>query len=152
MELHAIKSFYDSRQGLVELDDDTLSIVRQVRELYGNRVKVSWEPTTEWFVFSENCNDGTERLIFTTPELDGRALERLLMADSQARLYQDAYDKNEQEQDEALARRDSAGQERLRDHGERLAHGLKKDDIGPYPLQVSVSGRRKGQNGKGKGR
>lgn len=138
MELRAIPAFYSHREGLVQLEDDVLSIVRQVREVYGDKVKISWEPTSQWFVFSEICTDGTERLIFTCQELDGRAIERLRIADSQARGYEDAYDRQEREQDEAFAAREEAATERLRAQGERLAHALKKDFIGPYPLQVAV--------------
>lgn len=138
MELHAIKTFYSRREGLVELEDDVLSIVRQVREAHGNRVKICWEPTTGMYVFSENCEDGTERLIFMVEELDGRALERLAQADSLSRGYDDAYDRLEREQDEAFARADEEKAERLREEGERLAHALKQDGIGPHPLQVAV--------------
>jgi len=139
MELHAVKAFYSRREGLVELEDDVLSIVRQVREAHGDRVKISWEPTTEMYVFSENCGDGTERLIFMVEELDGRTLERLAQADSFSRGYVDAYDRTEREQDEAFAAREEAARERLRDQGERLAHALKKDGIGPHPLQIRVT-------------
>ena len=138
MEIHAIKAFYSARDGLVELEDDVLSIVRQIREVYGNKVKVAWEPTTEYFVLSENCEDGTERLIFTCEQLDGRALERLLQADGHRRGYEDAYDRQEREQDEAFAESDGNYRDALRDSGERLAHALKKDDIGPHPLKVAV--------------
>ena len=55
MELRAIKAFYDAREGLVTLDDDVLSIVQQVRELYGDKIRVCWEPTTEHYVLSELC-------------------------------------------------------------------------------------------------
>ena len=138
MEIPAIKAFYSHREGLVELDDDVLSIVRQIRELYGQRVRVAWEPTTGMFVFSEICEDETERLIFVTQSLDGRALRRLLQADGHRSGYEDAYDRQEREQDEAFAAREEAERERLRDQGERLAHALKKDFIGPYPLQIAV--------------
>lgn len=138
MELHAVKAYYSQHHGLVELEDDVLSIVRQVREVYGNRVKIAWEPTTEHYVFSEHCDDGTERLIFTTPELDGRALERLLRSDSHGRGYEDVYDRQEREQDEAFAARQEADRERLRESGERLAHAMKKDDIGRYPLSIAI--------------
>jgi len=138
MELRAVKSFYTTPEGLVTLDDDVLSIVRQVREAHGDRIRISWEPTCGHYVFSENCADGTERLIFICEELDGRAMQRLAQADSQSRGYEDAYDRSEREQDEALAAREEAARERLRESGERLAHALKKDFIGPYPIQVAV--------------
>lgn len=139
MELQALKLFYDNRHGIVELEDDVLSIVRQVREIYGDRIRICLEPTTGQYVFSENCDDGTERLIFSTSELDARAITRLLEADSQSRGYQDAYDKMEREQDEHRAAVDEAYREKIRAGGEEIAHALKKDGAMPrFPLSVSV--------------
>jgi len=139
MELRAIKSFYTSREGMVTLDDDVLSIVRQVRELYGDKVKICWEPTTEHYVFIENSADGAERLIFTTPELDGRAFERLLASDSHARNYEDPYDASEREQDELHARRDEPYLDQIRGAGEELAWSLGDGKHGPgYKQSIHV--------------
>lgn len=140
MELHAIKAFYDERHGLVELEDDVLSIVRQTREHFGNRVKITWEPTTEHYVFIENCEDGTERLIFTTDVLDARSLLRLIASDSHGRGYEDAYDKKEREQDQAQAELDAQNMEGIRDAGERLAWALGDGKHGPgYKQSISVT-------------
>jgi len=139
MELKAVKMFYDARLGLVELEDDVLSIVSQVRELYGNKVKICLEPTTGHYVFSENSADGTERLIFTTPTLDARCLTRLVAADSTARGYTDAYELMEREQDEFRAREQEQMRETIRDEAERLTHALKHSGAVPHlPLQVNV--------------
>src|SRR5215469_925651 len=62
--LHAIRSFYDQRLGLVTLEDDVLSVVRQVRELYGGRVFVLLDEITGAYHLVENSAEGTERLIF----------------------------------------------------------------------------------------
>jgi len=140
MELHAVQAYYDANHGLVELEDDVLSIVRQVRERYGGKVKINWEPTTEHYVFIENCADGTERLIFTTPHLDGRDLERLFKADAALSGHEDPYDRQEREQDDEFAARDEAKLEELREQGEKLAHALKQDGVedSRYPTQVAV--------------
>src|SRR5215471_19709825 len=81
MELRTLKTWYTARDGWVTLDDDVLSIVRQVRDLFGNRVTVEMNPQNGDYVFVEHCEDGADRLIFTTQELDGRCVERLLRAD-----------------------------------------------------------------------
>src|SRR6266516_2698587 len=139
MELHAVKTFYTARDGLVSLEDDVLSVVRQVRELYGDRIKVCMEQTTGEYVFSENCADGTERLIFTTTELDGRALLRLQQADSQSRGYEDAYDRQEHEQDEEFERRQKESLEKLAPAAEELAWSLGDGKFGPgYRQSISV--------------
>jgi hypothetical protein len=132
MELRALKTFYSLREGLVTLEDDVLSVVRQVRELYGDRIKICLEPTTGQYVFSENCGDGSERLIFTTPSLDARSLQRLLTADSQLRGYEDPYDKAEREQDEAFMEKDKTALDGIRDAGERLAWAMEEDGKGTH--------------------
>lgn len=141
-QLHAVKTFYDNREGLVELEDDVLSIVRQVRELYGDAITVSVEPTTGQFVFTEHCEDGTDRLIFACNELDARSLDRLQRADSRSPGYEDAYDAAEREQDAAHAAADSVLREKIWEEGERLAHALRQDGADtPMPLKVFVPGR-----------
>jgi hypothetical protein len=140
MELRAVKTFYTDRLGVVELEDDVLSIVRQVREMYGDRVTVNLEPTTGEYVFIEHSDDGTEKLIFTTPELDGRALQRLIASDSQSRGYEDAYEKLEKEQDEAHRALDEENLEKIRDAGERLAWALGDGRYGPgYHQSIRVN-------------
>lgn len=139
MELHAIKAYYTFHEGMVELDDDVLSIVRQTRELFGDRVKICWEPTSEHFVFSEMCEDGTERLIFVCEELDPRALGRLIRADGHARGHKDPYDAAEREQDDYRRESEERDLDRVRAGGEMLAHALKKDGVVPHlPLSVSI--------------
>jgi hypothetical protein len=139
-ELRAIKTYYDSRQGLVTLSDDVLGIVCQVRELYGGRVSVNWEPTTESFIFTENCEDGTERLIFACDELDPRALERLQRSDSHSRMYEDVYDKAEREQDELQAARDAKIlDEQIMPAAEELAWSLGDGKFGPgYKQSIAI--------------
>lgn len=139
MELRAVKAFYSAREGLVELDDDVLSIVRSVRELYGNRISIHHEPTTGAFVFVENCEDGVERLVFVCDELDARALDRLQSADSRSRGYVDTYEQAEREQDEAQSQLSEADRTKIHGIGEQIAHGLRKDGApSPLPLKVAV--------------
>jgi|SRR5215471_4224035 len=139
MELRAIKSYYDNRRGLVTLDNDVLSIVSQVRERYGNRIRICWDEFSEHFVFSEVCDDQVERLIFTTPELDGRALDRLIRSDSQLRGYVDPYDAAEREQDALEQATNDETRARVSEPLERFIHQLKRDGTEPrLPLAVAV--------------
>jgi len=134
-----MKTFYTAREGLVELEDDVLSVVRQVREDYGDRVTVEVDPDTLQYLFIEHCEDTTDRLIFQTPELDARALDRLRRSDSQSRAYQDPYEVLEREQDELMRLNDERSTEQIRAEGERLAHALKQDGVMPrLPLKVSI--------------
>jgi len=139
MELYAIKSWYDNRLGMVTLEDDVLSIVRQVRELYGRRVTIELDQFSNVYHFVEHGEDHTDRLIFTVDELDGRALERLQRSDSHGRTYQDPYDAAEREQDANFALIDEQNRQTLHEEGERLAHALRKDGMLPdFPLPVAI--------------
>jgi len=125
--LHAVRSYYSSaRSGFVTLDDDVLSIVRQVREIYGDKVTIEVDPMTEWFHFIGHEN-GTDYLIFSTDLLDSRALDRLLTGDQQGRAYQDPYDANEREQDALNAAKDAASMGQIVEAGEMLAYYMKRE-------------------------
>jgi hypothetical protein len=142
-KLHAIQTFYDQRLGLVTLEDDVLSIVRQVRDLYGDRVYILMDETNGYYHFVEKT-DTEEKLIFTTDCLDARSLERLRRADSHSRGYVDAYDEVEKEQDELNAAHENSLRERIREPLERLIHTNKQDGLEPLmPTVMPVSGERR---------
>ena len=125
--LHAVRSYYSSaRSGFVTLDDDVLSIVRQVRDRFGESITIEVDPETEWFHFIGHEN-GTDYLIFSTDILDGRALDRILMSDSQGRAYQDPYLANEREQDALNAAKDAASRGKIVEAGEMLAYYMKRE-------------------------
>jgi hypothetical protein len=137
--LYAVKTWYDAREGILTLDDDVLGIVRQVRSLYGDRVAVNTDPDRGGYYFTEFTDDGTEKLIFWTEQLDARALERLQQADGQWRFHEDPYLQAERDQDKLQADIDRDAQERIRDVGEHLAHALKREGRADrLPLQVNV--------------
>lgn len=126
-QLRAIKTFYDNRLGLVTLEDDVLSIVRQVRQLYGERITIEMDPDLGCYHFIEHCEDHTDRLIFTVTELDGRVLDRLLKADSTSRSYEDPYDAAERAQDAEHQAVEDEYRGYLSEAGAHLIHALKKE-------------------------
>lgn len=139
VRLRDLKTFYARRMGLVTVDDDVLSIVRQLKEEYGERVTVEMDPNTGAYHFIEHCEDGTDRLIFSTYRLDPTSLDRVRRADSQSRLYQDPYTAAENEQDALDRLHEEAMRERVRETGEMLAHAFKKDGTMPrLPEKVSL--------------
>lgn len=138
-QLRAIKSWYDNRHGVVTVQDDVLSIVRQVRSLFGDRISIQLDDLTGWYHFVEHCEDKTDRLIFSSESLTPLELERLLKADSFGRAHEDPYDALEREQDEMQAKQDAAFREMIREAAERTAHAVKKDGLGPrFPLMVPI--------------
>jgi len=139
MELKALKSWYTHREGWVTLEDDVLSIVRQVRELFGSRITVELNPYDGMYSFVEHCVDGVDRLVFTTPELDGRCIERLYRSDSQARGYLDPYNAAESEQAEAHRRIDEYYKGYIGEAGAHLAVAMKREGKMPrLPLTRSM--------------
>lgn len=144
MELQPLKAWYDNRQGVIELEDDVLSIVRQVREQYGTRITIELLPDSpEPYAFVEHCEDGTDRLIFTCTMLDGRALERLLRSDSHSRMYVDPYDESEQAHDRLQDQKDEASKEKLAPVAEEIAYALKREGRAEsLPLTVGINAGR----------
>lgn len=80
MEVHAIRSWFDQRSGVVVVEDDVQNIVRGMREI-SDRLHVFYNPQTGGFDIVESCLDGTDRLCFSVAELDNRVLDRLRAAD-----------------------------------------------------------------------
>lgn len=140
-----LKAWYDAESGqLIELEDDVLGIVRQVRELYGNRVVIQLlRDNPDPYVFVEHCEDGTDRLIFTCNALDGRALERLQRSDSHNRMYVDPYDASEQSHDRLQDEKDEASKEKLGPVAEEIAYALKREGRAEsLPLSVGLNAGR----------
>jgi len=137
-KLHAVRHFYTAAEGLITLEDDVLSIVRQVREIYSDNVTVEVDPDTGYFHFVGHEN-GTDYLIFSTPELDGRAFTRLLSSDSHWRDHTDPYDAAEREQDELDREKEYQQRQKISEMGEELVHALQKDGQAPFlPKQVYI--------------
>ena len=141
MEMLPMKAWYDRERGIVELEDDVLSIVRQVREQYGRRITIELLPDSpEPYAFVEHCEDTTDRLVFTCVELDGRALERLLRSDSHGRAYIDPYDESEQAHDRLQEEKDRISQEQLSEVAEEMAYALKREGRAEsLPLTVGLN-------------
>jgi hypothetical protein len=138
--LRAIKSYYSSELGaLVTLEDDVLSIVSQVRDLYGDKVSIQLDPDTGWYHFVAHEADGTDRLIFSVDCLDPRALDRLQRADSHTRGFRDPYEAAEREQDELQALMQRERSEQMLEAGEELVFHLKRQGLAPrMPAQIYV--------------
>lgn len=131
-QLHALRSWYSAeRQGFITLENDVLGIVSQVRDLYGDKITIEMDERSGIFTFVEHA-DGTDRLIFQTTELDGRALDRLVLADSQSKGYQDPYDAAERVQDEAQVHQDDQYKEYINQSGEELLFHLQREGRAPF--------------------
>lgn len=132
-QLHAFRTWYSpERQGFMTLDDDVLGIVSQVRQLSDGKITVELDDHNGKFHFVEHCEDGTDRLVFTVEELDQRALDRLMRADSSNRHYQDPYDEQERAQDALDRAKEDAQRERVNMIGEEVIFGLQKDGMAPF--------------------
>lgn len=136
MELHAIKSWYDQHHGLVELTDDVLGVVKQVKALGEGRLSVFYNAQSDGYDIVERCLDHTDRLVFSVKELDARVVERLHLADhwgastpdrSDLKSGHDFADEIEELNEAMMSLKDEASRDKLGDAGERLAWAF---DIG----------------------
>jgi len=80
MEVHAVKTWFDRRQGVVIVEDDVQNVVRDLKAV-DDRIVVYHNPQTGHFDIIERCLDHTERLVFSVAQLDQRAVDRLRGAD-----------------------------------------------------------------------
>jgi len=134
MEIHALKTWVDKRRGVIELDGDVLGIVEQVRALGDGRLKVYYNDQRDHFDIVELCLDRSERLVFSTPSLDQRVVERLHQADQwggdtpdrgMARPEgNDFLDEVDAANDALEALKDEQARDKLHSAGERLAWSL----------------------------
>jgi hypothetical protein len=144
MELHAVKTWYDQRYGVVAVEDDVLNVVRDIREI-DPRIHVFHNEQTGKFDLVEHCLDGVERLIFSVEELDPRVVSRLRESDSWRdgnpdHVVADEDDfltKAEKEQEQLQAEIQESSLEKIRDAGERLAWALDVAGVG-YGDSISV--------------
>lgn len=73
--------FYLDRGQMVEVSEDVLGIVQQVREI-SPRIRIYYNEQTDGFDLTEVSVDGSrESLIFSVGELDARVISRLRLAD-----------------------------------------------------------------------
>lgn len=148
MEVHAVKTWYDQRRGVVEVEDDVASIVREIREI-DPRIHVFWNEQTQRFDLVESCLDSTDRLIFSVDELDGRVPQRLRMGNSwlgdtpEHGLVPDSEDfltRMEAEQEAEQRSITEKFMDRVRDAGERLAWAMGDGKFGPgYKQSIRVT-------------
>lgn len=139
MEVHAVKTWFDTRHGVVEVTDDVLGVIQQVKAI-DPRLKVYYNKQTGGYDLVEACLDRTERLVFSVAALDQRVVDRLHQADHWGTNHPDYRDKFRPEGEDFLTQLDAAQErdqeelmeplrQRLGDAAERLCHAM--DQGGP---------------------
>jgi hypothetical protein len=140
MKISAVKTWYDQRHGVINLDGDVLGIVQRVKEI-DPRLSIYYNEQTDGYDLVESCLDGTDRLVFSVDELDQRLVDRLLKADhwgGDTPDHRDEFRPDDKdfasEMDKAnealLAAKDEESMEKVREAGERLAWALEEDGQG----------------------
>lgn len=119
--LAQVRTGRDGKRVLIE--DDVLDIARQVREL-DDSLLIHWNEYGRYFVISERCADGAERLVTTTTELTPALIERLRKIVHPSYDYAGELDRSDRE---AQRERERLFAERVGEHGEQLAYALRKD-------------------------
>lgn len=108
----------DGKRVLIE--EDTLDVARRLRELDPNLV-VEWNEAG-FFTISEMLEDGTQQLVTTTTDLNGAVPEYV------AKLAKTDYAAEIERHDAAVDKeKDQRFEQQIGEHGERLAHALRKD-------------------------
>ena len=140
MEVPAVKMWFDQRRGVVELSDDVLGVVEQIKAL-DERLHIYFNEQSGEFDLVEHCLDGVERLVFSVEELDQRVIGRLFESDhwgSDLPDHRDDFKPDSEDfasqlekiQDEAQAELENQTKDKLFDAGERLGHALGEDGQG----------------------
>lgn len=139
MELYALKTWYDRHHGIVEVEEDVLNIVQQIKAI-DSRIHVFYNEQTEKYDLVEHCLDGVQRLVFSVRELDARVIRRLHEADHWGgNATPDRYIRPDEEDFASIMDRDNKQLEReleertrdrLGDAGERLAWALDAAGVG----------------------
>lgn len=131
MELRAVKSWLEKGK-MYELDDDVLGVVSQIKQI-SDRLHVFFNDQSGEFDIVESCLDGTDRLVFSVEELDGRVPLRLMVADqwrgteNPANVLSDTEDfltKMDQENEAHERAMQEPLRDRIHDAGERIAWSL----------------------------
>lgn len=108
---------------LVAIEDDVLDVARRLKEIHPS-LHVYFNEVGGYFVIYEMCEDGTERLVTTVKELDGKLIKYFEMLNSES---WDAVAEMEKMDDQAEKNKKTAFAEKVGEIGERLHHALRKD-------------------------
>jgi len=113
---------------LVFIDDDALSVSKQLEEMkfpegYG-KLRLAWNEFREEFVVVQVKDDGSEHIVTTAKQADGRLIDRV------RRITHPSYNfAKELEAIDAAAdkKRDYEFRQQVGDYAERIAHAIRKD-------------------------
>lgn len=108
---------------LIAIEDDVLDVVRRLKEI-SPRLNVRFNEIGEYFVIYELCEDGTERLVTTVKELDGRLISHFEMLASES---WDAVQEMDRMDDQAEKDKKARFVEKVGEVGERLHHAIRAD-------------------------
>lgn len=137
MQLREMKSWVENGR-MVTIQDDVQGVVRQVREISGDRVKIFWNQQANEYDLVEMM-EGRQSLVFSVKELDARVLTRLREADHWHGRNDPEHVRSDEDdfisQIEGLEEQDKAdlaemNREAIHDVGERLAWALEADGRG----------------------
>lgn len=124
-------TYFDANsQRLVTIENDVLGIKEEIQRTWP-QVRVYFDEWDEKWVLTEVCEDGNERLIFDTEQLDRRVLDRLHMADGATGV--DFLHEIEKEEARLQKERRDKLLDQAGDVAERLALAMHQDGITNRP-------------------
>jgi len=109
--------------GTITVEDDVGDVARQIKDLDPS-LSLHWSPEGEHFIVVEACQDGKNRVMLTTNELDSRVVERLRYISSPDYDYVKDMDRLD---DAAKREADHKFHLETGEAAEHMAHALRKD-------------------------
>jgi hypothetical protein len=108
---------------LVFVEDDVCNIAQNLRDIDPS-LRLAYNTKGEYFVVYQVLEDGSEHLVTTAQELDGRLVQRV------ARVCSPSYDTGSELDllhDQATQAQDERFSQQVGEIGERLAHAVRQD-------------------------
>jgi len=123
-------SLVDANAGrLITYQDDVLDIKREIEQRWAGLLSVAFDQEQEEWVIIEHCQDGTDRLVFTTHALSQATIDRLQRADQASRSFVDPNEVYEAEDRKEQREKDHSLSEAVGEAAERLYFALLRDGL-----------------------
>lgn len=128
-------SYFDAnRNRLITEGPDVLDVKREILARWGDVLEVYFDTWQEEWVIVEKCQDGVDRLVLKTKQLNQQVIDKLHRIDQAAHVQGDLNRTYELEDDKAKKDDEHRLSEVIGENAERLYFALRKDEVLPTPF------------------
>lgn len=132
-------SIVDANPGrIITYQEDVLGVKREIEQRWAGLVSVFFDTDMEVWVIVEHCQDGTDRVAFTTGVLSQATIDKIHRCDQDSRSFVDPEGAYQQADREEEREKDWNLSERVGEVAERMYHALRRDGLIHRP-QVHLS-------------